>query len=435
VHDGTSPTTHSAFEKKVVDSLTWVADGCNGACSGWFQSQMANHLTYGSVAHGNSQFFPWHRAYLKGVEEKMQLYNPCVTMPWWDWTIDQTSSAPHNFEWTAATHLDEGLWGNVNGGISQMGNFELGQATVGEWVIPSGWPVAQRSLSMNPTWSLPSSAVEIDYLTRTSFGSSSSSNNLKSFEGPHGSPHVMIGGNMGNGRSPADPMFWLHHAGCDRIWYDWQNIHTMSDYDADPNLILNPFTYTPNDVFDSRNSIGVCYAPSGTTVPSARRLAADKVSGIKMPPPDRPFYYVAKIKANLDDLEHHRNKTVLTAEKDCENRGPQTCGPKTPECYSCDKSNQICYDEWSYNMFLNPKEVEYQRCIVNVTASAFLSNYGFLPAAKGQLDAEENISSVSAAGAADTILDKINALSSHECKMFEKQWSGSNCQPEGICAE
>ena len=44
-------------------------------CSfGWLQNILEDHMTHGSVAHGNSQFFPWHRAYLKALETKMQLY-------------------------------------------------------------------------------------------------------------------------------------------------------------------------------------------------------------------------------------------------------------------------------------------------------------------------------------------------------------------------
>lgn len=34
----------------------------------------------------------------------------------------------------------------------------------------------------------------------------------------HGWPHVSIGGHMGSHQSPADPMFWIHHAQVDRLW-------------------------------------------------------------------------------------------------------------------------------------------------------------------------------------------------------------------------
>jgi tyrosinase len=42
---------------------------------------------------------------------------------------------------------------------------------------------------------------------------------------PHNSGHIIVGaGNshMGNGMSPLDPIFWLHHCNIDRLWAQWQ---------------------------------------------------------------------------------------------------------------------------------------------------------------------------------------------------------------------
>jgi tyrosinase len=39
---------------------------------------------------------------------------------------------------------------------------------------------------------------------------------------PHSTPHVMIGGDMGGMRSPADPLFMMHHCNVDRLWAMWQ---------------------------------------------------------------------------------------------------------------------------------------------------------------------------------------------------------------------
>ena len=33
-------------------------------------------------------------------------------------------------------------------------------------------------------------------------------------------------GQMSTARSPADPLFWLHHANIDRLWAKWQQSHT-----------------------------------------------------------------------------------------------------------------------------------------------------------------------------------------------------------------
>jgi hypothetical protein len=44
-------------------------------------------------------------------------------------------------------------------------------------------------------------------------------------EGEHGGVHLAVGGQMETERSPADPLFWLHHANVDRIWARWQERH------------------------------------------------------------------------------------------------------------------------------------------------------------------------------------------------------------------
>jgi tyrosinase len=40
--------------------------------------------------------------------------------------------------------------------------------------------------------------------------------------GVHNSVHNAVGGTMGTASSPADPLFFLHHANIDRIWSEWQ---------------------------------------------------------------------------------------------------------------------------------------------------------------------------------------------------------------------
>ena len=43
-----------------------------------------------------------------------------------------------------------------------------------------------------------------------------------SLEAVHNLPHHAVGGTMNTASSPADPVFWLHHANIDRIWAAWQ---------------------------------------------------------------------------------------------------------------------------------------------------------------------------------------------------------------------
>lgn len=40
--------------------------------------------------------------------------------------------------------------------------------------------------------------------------------------GPHGAIHSAVGGDLGPATSPNDPVFFLHHAQIDRLWWLWQ---------------------------------------------------------------------------------------------------------------------------------------------------------------------------------------------------------------------
>ena len=43
--------------------------------------------------------------------------------------------------------------------------------------------------------------------------------------GPHAAGHIAVGGTMGSSSSPADPIFWMHHANIDRLWSIWAQSH------------------------------------------------------------------------------------------------------------------------------------------------------------------------------------------------------------------
>jgi tyrosinase len=57
-------------------------------------------------------------------------------------------------------------------------------------------------------------------------------NHLEGWRGVnlHNRVHVWVGGQMGTGASPNDPVFWMHHAFVDRLWSQWQAMHPGSSY-------------------------------------------------------------------------------------------------------------------------------------------------------------------------------------------------------------
>jgi hypothetical protein len=131
-------------------------------------------------AHGGSNFLPWHREYLIRFENRLRLFNPLVTIPYWDWAND-----------LLPVELDDPQ-DLANWGISR-------NSTIG----PMPTQTQVNNVMAQTTWN--------DFRT--------------SLEGIHNSVHVSVGGHMGTASSPSDPIFWLHHGFIDKIWTDWQKLH------------------------------------------------------------------------------------------------------------------------------------------------------------------------------------------------------------------
>ena len=70
---------------------------------------------------------------------------------------------------------------------------------------------------------------------------------------PHNGVHVWVGGVMALvPQAPAHPVFWMHHAECDRIWEIWRD----GPNNQNPNLQgadnqLDPFPDRADGVLDT----------------------------------------------------------------------------------------------------------------------------------------------------------------------------------------
>lgn len=65
---------------------------------GKYDKYADQHDTYFGDAHGNPFFFPWHRKFLSNLEKELQVINPDIALPYWDWRNDTSTSA---LPWTA----------------------------------------------------------------------------------------------------------------------------------------------------------------------------------------------------------------------------------------------------------------------------------------------------------------------------------------------
>lgn len=219
------------------------------------------------VAHGNSALLPWHRAYTRDFELALQVVNPNVTIPYWDWT---------NPEARSTIFSDDFLGGNGQGvtvNIPGVGAFEGGPVSSGYFSEANGWvlnpeinldfqgesrgssltrfmgvvpfneAVAQadldKALALDDYLSFRPAIEGFDYIDNDG--------NLQPGLMTHNAVHGSVGGGildltttpptftqlgtMAFISSPYDPVFWLVHSNVDRLWATWQeNGHAGADY-------------------------------------------------------------------------------------------------------------------------------------------------------------------------------------------------------------
>ncbi|MFN7971266.1 MAG: tyrosinase family protein [Acidobacteriota bacterium] len=144
------------------------------------------------AAHG-ANLLSWHREYLWSIENRLRLVNPLVTIPYWNWgaftSLPSQLSAPSDL---------------------------------------AAWGVTRAPGAMIP--SLPSPTQITNTLGQPDFSSFQ-----RALNAIHGQVHIWVGGDMATGGSPADPVFWLHHAMVDKLWADWQRANPGSSFDP-PNI-------------------------------------------------------------------------------------------------------------------------------------------------------------------------------------------------------
>lgn len=174
------------------------------------------------MQHGNLYLLPWHRIFLLLFEEALHRYHPDVCIPYWDWNDPEQQEFP---DWLSA------VLPTVN--------------TAGGPITVMRSPGTSANLASSVS-SVPTA------MSQTSYSSFSSIIN-----GVHGVVHGWVGGTMSSAHtSPADPVFWLHHANLDRLWWIWYNSAQGNHQNPVIAGALAPWTYTEPD---TRNIINLGY--------------------------------------------------------------------------------------------------------------------------------------------------------------------------------
>ncbi|KAF8264723.1 Di-copper centre-containing protein [Lactarius quietus] len=219
--------------------------------SSYYDDIVYIHMDLNNIIHFTGQFLPWHRMYLRFFEHALK--KKCgyhgVT-PYWDWRIDAPDFYDSPF-WNGS-NPESGLggWGDpsedfsvTNGGFSDL------------WLSYPSPHIVRRNFTLQPFELLPPPLLEFisdpQKEANTSFVASVIENiletptgdfkgfqtALEAWEGPHSAVHLIVGGDLagncpenassncipGPKWSPNDPLFFMHHAMIDKIWYDWQH--------------------------------------------------------------------------------------------------------------------------------------------------------------------------------------------------------------------
>jgi tyrosinase len=129
-------------------------------------------------------FLAWHRQYLLQFERRLQEVDPDVAIPYWNWIANPRLPAAIN-----------------------RSNL------LRRWRVRRQW---QRDF-------LPTRAEVRAPNRRRKFAPFQ-----RLLEQVHNNVHLAVGGEMATAQSPADPIFWLHHANVDRLWAVWQQRNPRS---------------------------------------------------------------------------------------------------------------------------------------------------------------------------------------------------------------
>ncbi|RKP06673.1 hypothetical protein THASP1DRAFT_18173, partial [Thamnocephalis sphaerospora] len=188
----------------------------NGPRPNVYDKYVEYHMKYQKEAHGTPIFLPWHRKYLKELENELQHVSPGTILPYWDWSAD-----------AQAPELSDVLSGNYFGGDGQGPSQCITNGVFKDFKPyhrADGTPECiARKFDQNGRIGAFANPEELLDIITNSHGYDDFRAKLEGY--PHGRVHNGLGSSFSTMASPNDPLFYMHHAHVDKIWYDWQQAH------------------------------------------------------------------------------------------------------------------------------------------------------------------------------------------------------------------
>ncbi|KAF9699242.1 hypothetical protein EKO04_002830 [Ascochyta lentis] len=264
---------------------------------------VGQHINQTLSIHGTGNFLTWHRLFIYSYEKALR--EECSYkghQPYWNWFSyqDDLKKSPV-FDGSATSMSGDGSYvfhnGSVGGGGTiylpsgegggclQSGPFKGMTANLGP-VSPTmrGQTKVNGSLSYNPrclkrdlTTYASSNWLTVENFLNLTTGDASKSVKLfqdelqgrfkDGFLGLHAAGHFSIGGDAGDiFSSPVDPVFFLHHAMLDRVYWIWQALHPEQANAVAGTITLNnnpPSRNTTLEDLIQTNYLGVEDTPIG----------------------------------------------------------------------------------------------------------------------------------------------------------------------------
>ncbi|KAF7595181.1 hypothetical protein BBP40_006925 [Aspergillus hancockii] len=250
---------------------------------------LATHIQLTKFIHMTADFLAWHRFFIHALEQDLK--SKCDypgSLPYWEWGHDaeapEDSSLFNGDPFSLGTNgifipnRDPLYWPAIQqyipvgtgGGCMPYGPFSNYTVNMGP-INSAGQQPVKYDFEYNPRClarDLKRVVTEVSVTFRNSTELILSYDTIDWFQGimqkdprfpapevPYGvhrGGHVGVGPVMGDAAgSPADPMFWLHHAQLDRIWMTWQGLdpgerrnaiwgtHTLADVPPSANMTLD----------------------------------------------------------------------------------------------------------------------------------------------------------------------------------------------------
>ncbi len=181
---------------------------------------------------GQQRFLPWHRVFLSQLEQQLQGFYPDVTIPYWDWSKPDEQGIPDWLEQFSLT---------VNVMVPMAQDGVIMPLTIAVSRAPlSREELARRVSKLDAVMKLE---------TYTDFATG--------LENIHNGVHDWVGGAMELlETAAADPLFWMHHANVDRIWWQWQQSAQGKGQNpqlAGADAIMDPWRYDEAQTRDIAN--------------------------------------------------------------------------------------------------------------------------------------------------------------------------------------